>query len=124
MQSKGRKIENGSASAILWSCLAPVPNICDATCVCLLLLSVPIHSRKCFFFSPNNGIENVESELSNCSFINYFSELMVANSQLYAKISYCDFWCCCRFDFGKLPFLLSVKATSSPLKRESVYCAS
>lgn len=124
MQSKGRKLENGSASAILWSCLAPVPNICDATCACLLLLSVPIHSIGCLFFLPNNGIRDIESELRNCSFINYAREFMVASSKLYAKISCCDFWCCCRFDSTKLPFLLSVKATSSPLKRESVYCAS
>lgn len=56
--------------------------------------------------------------------INYLIELMVADLQLYAKNPAGDFWCCSRFDFRKLPFLLSVKATSSPLKRESVYCAS
>ncbi len=49
MQSNGRKMENGSTSAILWSCLAPIPNICGATCYCLLLLPIPIHNI-CLFF--------------------------------------------------------------------------
>lgn len=31
-ESKGRTMENGSTSAILESSLAPVPNICGATC--------------------------------------------------------------------------------------------
>lgn len=50
--------------------------------------------------------------------VNHFRELIVAS--ICQEILLVNF----AFGFRKLPFLLSVKATSSLLKMESVYCAS
>lgn len=97
MRSKGRKMENGSASAILWSCLAPVTNICRATYFFVSsssFQSLSVRQTSCF--PPNNSTGDVESGLRNCWFINYFRVHCCQFTDACQVILLVIFWCCLR----------------------------
>lgn len=130
MQGKGRKIENGITSAILGSCLAPLPNICGPT------LAVPPSHNFCLlawlYFLPNNSFRKVKRD----------TEFTKANNLIVNNSFWRVYWChdvkspimflleiFSRRGTGGLTFencpLCSVwKPLQVLLKTKSVYCAS